>query len=77
MQGVFFRAETRDRAVSLGLAGWVRNLRDGSVEAVFEGDHERVESMVGWCSRGPRLAAVESTEVAWEDPQGESGFDVR
>ncbi len=77
MQGVFFRAETRDRAVSLGLAGWVRNLPDGTVEAVFEGEPARVESMVGWCRRGPRLAEVENAEVAWEEPLGESGFGVR
>ena len=53
VQGVFFRVETRDRARSLGVGGWVRNTADGSVEAVFEGDDERVESMVAWCSRGP------------------------
>jgi acylphosphatase len=77
VQGVFFRAEARDRARSLGLAGWVRNMPDGSVEAVFEGDAERVESMVEWCRHGPRGAHVEDVEVDWAEPQGEPAFSVR
>jgi acylphosphatase len=77
VQGVFFRVDARDRARSLGLAGWVRNRPDGSVEAVFEGDAERVESMVEWCRRGPRGAQVEDVEVEWSDPQGEPEFSVR
>jgi acylphosphatase len=77
VQGVFFRAEARDRATSLGLGGWVRNNRDGSVEAVFEGDEERIESIVDWCRRGPAHADVENVQVAWEDPQGETGFAVQ
>jgi acylphosphatase len=77
VQGVFFRAEARDRAASLGLGGWVRNNPDGTVEAVFEGERERVESMVDWCRRGPALAHVETVAVAWEEPQGESRFAVR
>jgi acylphosphatase len=77
VQGVFFRAEARDRARSLGLAGWVRNRPDGSVEAVFEGDAEKVESMVEWSRRGPRGAQVEGVDVEWSEPQGEPGFSVR
>jgi len=77
VQGVFFRAETRDRARSLGLAGWVRNAPDGTVEAVLEGDDEQVESMVEWCRRGPDGARVEEVEVAWSEPQGEEGFSIR
>jgi acylphosphatase len=77
VQGVFFRAETRNRAQSLGLGGWVRNAPDGTVEAVFEGDDERVDSMVDWCSRGPAGAAVEDVDVAWSEPQGEAGFAIR
>jgi acylphosphatase len=76
VQGVFFRAETRDRAVSLRLSGWVRNNPDGTVEAAFEGDRERVESMIEWCRRGPALADVEDVEVDWVEPRGESGFAV-
>jgi acylphosphatase len=74
VQGVFFRVETRDRARSLGLSGWVRNAPDGSVEAVFEGDRERIESMLTWCRRGPSLARVDEVEAEWEDPVGEQGF---
>jgi acylphosphatase len=77
VQGVFFRSETRQRAASLGLAGWVRNLRDGSVEAVFEGERERVESMVEWSRRGPSGAHVKDVDVAWEEPQGDAEFSVR
>jgi acylphosphatase len=77
VQGVFFRAETRERARSLGLGGWGRNNADGTVEAVFEGDHERVESMVDWCRRGPRHAAVEDVDVTWEEPRGDSEFAVQ
>jgi acylphosphatase len=77
VQGVFYRSETRQRAASLGLAGWVRNLRDGSVEAVFEGERERVESMVEWSRRGPSGAHVKDVDVAWEEPQGEAEFSVR
>ena len=77
VQGVFFRVETRDRARSLGVSGWVRNLRDGAVEAVFEGPEERVESMVEWCRRGPAGARVESVDVDWEDPVREEGFAVQ
>ena len=77
VQGVFFRAETERRARSLGLAGWVRNNPDGTVEAVFEGDRERVESMVDWSGRGPALAEVEGVEVEWERSRDDSGFVAR
>jgi acylphosphatase len=74
VQGVFFRAETRERARSLGLTGWVRNQPDGSVEAVFEGSRDRIESIIGWCRHGPRLAEVDDVSVQWEEPRGEQGF---
>ena len=77
VQGVFFRAEARDRARSLGLAGWVRNVPDGTVEAVFEGEDERVESLVEWCSRGPAGARVEQVDVDWSEPEGDQGFSIR
>ena len=76
VQAVFFRAEARARAASLGLAGWVRNADDGSVEAAFEGEPEKVESMVEWCRRGPAGAQVEEVEVEYEEPVGEIGFRV-
>jgi acylphosphatase len=77
VQGVFFRDETRRRARSLGVAGWVANRPDGSVEAVFEGRRDAVESMVEWCRRGPSGAHVDDVQAAWEDPRGEDGFAVR
>ena len=77
VQGVFFRAEAQARAESLGVAGWIRNLPDGAVEAVFEGDDDKVDSMVEWCRRGPGGALVEELEAVPEEPVGESGFRVR
>jgi acylphosphatase len=77
VQGVFFRSETQARARSLGLAGWVRNCADGTVEAVFEGRPDAVESMVGWCERGPSGARVDQVDVSWEEPQDERGFAIR
>lgn len=76
VQGVFFRAEARARAESLGVTGWIRNLPDGSVEAVFEGADEQVQSMVEWCRRGPAGSAVEAVDVEREEPAGEAGFRV-
>jgi acylphosphatase len=67
VQGVFFRAEAEARARSLGLGGWIRNEPDGSVSAVFEGDPQRVESMVDWCRRGPSAARVEEVDVREDD----------
>jgi acylphosphatase len=76
VQGVFFRAEARARAESLGVSGWVRNASDGTVEATFEGDSERVDSMVEWCRRGPSGALVDEVEVTEEEPEAEHGFRV-
>jgi acylphosphatase len=77
VQGVFFRAEAGERARSLGLAGWVRNNPDGTVEAVFQGDRDRVESMLAWCRRGPAAANVEDVEVEWTETRDEHGFVSR
>lgn len=76
VQGVFFRSECAERARARGLGGFVRNLPDGRVEAVFEGDPEAVEFMVDWCRRGPRLARVERVEVSEEPPRGEREFHI-
>jgi acylphosphatase len=76
VQGVFFRAEAKGRADSLGVSGWARNLPDGSVEAVFEGPRELVQSLVDWCRRGPRGARVDAVEVVWEPPEELRGFSV-
>jgi acylphosphatase len=77
VQGVFFRAEARERARSLGVAGWIRNAGDGSVEVVFEGADEQVDSLVEWCRRGPAGARVDEVEAVPEEPVGEIGFQVR
>ena len=74
VQGVFFRAHTRDEALKRDLKGWVRNLPDGRVEAVFEGEEENVKSMIEWCKQGPPLARVKNVEVKWEEYRGE--FDT-
>jgi acylphosphatase len=71
VQGVLFRATTRDRAQQLGVSGFVRNTPDGRVEAVFEGEKENVEKMVEFCKSGPPGARVDHAEVAWEDCRGE------
>jgi acylphosphatase len=76
VQGVFFRDTTRREARSRGVAGWVRNTPDGTVEAVFEGEPEAVEWMVDFCRRGPRGAEVRRVDVSGEEPEGLSGFDV-
>jgi len=78
VQGVFFRAETLSQAYSLGLTGWVRNRWGGSVEAVFEGEDQKVRKMIAWCYKGPPSAVVEDVEVEWEDYKGEfASFSVR
>jgi acylphosphatase len=74
VQGVGFRYATIERARSRGLAGWVRNNDDGTVEAVFEGGSEAVGSLVAWCRRGPSGARVEDVSVEMESPRGEDGF---
>ena len=71
VQGVFFRSETQDEALRHGLTGWVQNLPDGRVEAVFEGEKENVERLVEFCRRGPPGARVTKVDVTWEDYTGE------
>ena len=77
VQGVYYRATTRDRARDRGLDGWVRNLADGRVEAVFEGPADAVEAMVEWCHEGSPAASVAAVEVEYGDPQGLEGFEIR
>ncbi len=78
VQGVFFRSGAKDRAKELGLTGWVRNLKDGRVEAIFEGEKEKVEKMVEWCRKGPEYAIVKNVEVIPEEYAGEfNGFVQR
>jgi acylphosphatase len=73
---VFFRDTVRRRAEAVGVAGWVRNNRDGTVEAVFEGEADAVERLIAFCRRGPRGALVERIEDFEEEPEGLVGFRV-
>ena len=78
VQGVFFRDSTRQKAEELGLTGWVRNVPDGQVEALFEGPSEKVEEMVRWCEEGPQRASVENVDTDFESAGGDlQGFEVR
>ena len=77
VQGVAFRASTLSRARARGLDGWVRNLADGRVEAVFEGEAAAVAELVAWCREGPRGARVAQLEVFEESPEGLAEFRVR
>ena len=76
VQGVFFRDSLRERAQSRGVAGWVRNRPDGSVEAALEGEPDAVEGVLAFMRAGPRGAEVERVDVAEEEPEGLTGFDV-
>lgn len=71
VQGVFFRAYTRETAMTLNLTGWVRNLYDGGVEALFEGDDTNVQSMLEWCKKGPPHAVVRHVDASEEPYTGE------
>lgn len=71
VQGVFFRATTQEKARETGVAGWVKNNPDGTVEAVFEGEKARVAEIVEWCRQGPPSARVDDLRVSWEDYRGE------
>jgi len=77
VQGVYYRANTRDTAREHGIDGWVRNRDDGRVEAVFEGPESDVESMVEWCHEGSPRARVDGVDVEYEAPEGIEGFEVR
>jgi acylphosphatase len=77
VQGVAFRYYTRRQATRLGLTGWVRNLRDGRVEAIFEGDETQVEDMLAWCREGPPGARVDDLNMEKSQASGEfTTFDI-
>jgi acylphosphatase len=77
VQGVFYRDTCRRVATDLGVAGWVRNRPDGTVEVVAEGERDAVDRLLAWCRTGPPSARVDRVEIADEPSVGESGFRVR
>lgn len=78
VQGVFFRASTRDEAERLGLKGWVKNLPLMRVEAVLQGPEDKVKEAIQWCQQGPPGAKVTRVEVKWDSPRGDlTGFQIR
>lgn len=78
VQGVFFRASTREQALRIGVGGWVRNLPDGTVQALFEGEKKKVEEIVAWCHQGPPGGHVDSVDITWGKYQGEyTLFEIR
>jgi acylphosphatase len=78
VQGVFFRSETQYEAKKRGVTGWVRNLPDGRVEAVFEGEEEKVKQLINFCKHGPPGARVKGVDVRWENYTGEfKDFEIR
>ena len=70
VQGVFFRQKTKQKAENLGVKGWIKNLDDGKVEAVFEGEDEEVNTLVDFCKKGPKGAIVTGFKLDWEDFSG-------
>ena len=77
VQGVFFRMETKGAAQRFGVSGWVRNKRDGNVEAMFEGNQKNVELILDWCKKGASLSRVKKVDIKWEGYKGEfDGFAI-
>ncbi|MEE6208820.1 acylphosphatase [Salarchaeum sp. III] len=77
VQGVYYRASTRDAARERDVDGWVKNLADGRVEAVFEGEADAVEAMVEWCHTGSTAAEVKDVSVEYGEPEGFESFEIR
>ena len=78
VQGVFFRASTREESCALGLTGWVRNCPDGRVEAIFEGEINKIDQILEWCKKGPPGAVVRNVETVWEQATGDyESFSIK
>ncbi len=77
VQGVYYRLETKEQAMAMGVTGWVRNRPERSVEGVFEGEKENIEKLIAWCRKGPPMAAVRDVQVEWEPYRNEfDRFDI-
>jgi acylphosphatase len=77
VQGVFFRLKTREEAYKLGLTGWVKNNGNGTVEALAEGDKDKLEELINWCKKGPEHAQVDGVDIKWQDFIGEfKSFEI-
>ena len=77
VQGVNYRYATRQKALELGVSGWVRNLADGSVECLMEGERDKVEALIRWCHHGPSGARVTKVTTRWEEYRGDlQGFSI-
>ena len=77
VQGVTFRASARFKALQRNIKGWIRNLPDSRVEAVFQGNEEDVKKMIDFCHKGPDLASVEDVEINWESPDDFDSFVIK
>ena len=78
VQGVWFRANTKQKAEQLGITGWVRNTSDGRVEAIFEGEENHIKEMLEWCHHGPPLAKINNVEIIEQNPtNGFNGFSIK
>jgi len=78
VQGVWFRASTKQKAEQLGITGWVRNTTDGRVEAIFEGEESSIKDMIEWCHHGPPHAKIEKVEKKDQNPtNGFDGFSIK
>mgnify|MGYP006284108861 CR=1 FL=1 len=77
VQGVWFRANTKQKAEMLGVTGWIKNTSDGCVEAIFEGDEKLVDEMIDWCNRGPPLAKVKNVDVKSQNIVGFDKFEIK
>ena len=71
IQGVFFRANTQKKAEDLGITGWVKNVPDGRVEIVAEGERQKVEDLIEWAKKGPLIARVDNLDIEWQEYVGE------
>jgi len=78
VQGVFFRANTKKRADELGVYGWIRNLQNGAVEGVFEGEREKIKALIEWCRKNQPYATIDDVEVEWKEFRKEfNKFKIR